>query len=102
MEISPRILIEDFPKNSLQAKIFTKNSVSPSRVFVLSCSKDVCQERMLQVPQSDPEYVASPLLSKIMAEYNKNLMDGGLLNFLRSMPDILTEINTEKDSSAVI
>jgi len=41
LEISPRILIEDFPQNTYQAKFFIKNSVSPSRVFVLSCSKDL-------------------------------------------------------------
>jgi len=41
LEISPRILIENFPQNSFQAKFFIKNSVCPSRVFVLSCSKDL-------------------------------------------------------------
>jgi adenylate kinase family enzyme len=42
----PRVLIESFPQSELQAKFFIKNCVQPSRVFVLNCSKDVCQERM--------------------------------------------------------
>ena len=41
-EIAPRVLLEDFPKNEFQAKFFIKNCVTPSRVFVLKCYKDVC------------------------------------------------------------
>lgn len=47
-EISPRILLEDFPQSEFQAKFFIKNCVAPSRVFSLECSKDLCQERMMQ------------------------------------------------------
>lgn len=93
-EISPRILIEDFPANTHQAKYFIKNAMSPSRVFVLSCCKDICQERMTQVPQSSPEYMPSALLSKSIANYNANLKD--LLDFLRTKPEILSEVNTEQ------
>jgi len=94
LEISPRILIENFPQNTFQAKFFIKNSVCPSRVFVLSCSKDLSQERMTQIPQSDASYMPSALLSKSIADYNANLKD--LQGFLRSQPNILTEICTEQ------
>jgi adenylate kinase family enzyme len=47
LEISPRVIITDFPQTAYQAKFFVKNGVHPHRVFVLNCSKDYCQERML-------------------------------------------------------
>ena len=34
-EIKPRVLIEDFPQNAVQAKLFIKNGVKPSNVFCL-------------------------------------------------------------------
>ena len=49
MEISPRILIEDFPQTEFQAKYFMRNCCSPKNVFLLQCSKDVCQERMINL-----------------------------------------------------
>lgn len=36
-EVSPRVLIEDFPQSEFQAKFFIKNCVQPSRVFALQC-----------------------------------------------------------------
>ena len=48
-EVSPRVLLEDFPQSEFQAKFFIKNCVAPSRVFALECSKDVCQERMISL-----------------------------------------------------
>lgn len=41
-EISPRVLLEDFPQTEFQARFFIKNCTSPSRVFVLNCPKDIC------------------------------------------------------------
>lgn len=46
-EISPNVLIENFPQTEFQAKFFIKNCVAPFRVFALKCSKDTCQERMI-------------------------------------------------------
>ena len=63
-EISPRVLLEDFPQSEFQAKFFIKNCVAPSRVFSLECSKDLCQERMISLSQSDEAYQASAILSK--------------------------------------
>ena len=71
-EICPRVLIEDFPQSEFQAKFFIKNCVSPSRVFALECSKDLCQERMINLAQSDPSYQASSILSKRIRQYNEN------------------------------
>jgi len=62
-------------------------------VFVLSCCRDICQERMTMISQSSPDYLPSALLSRAIATYNQNLKD--LLDFLRSMPSVLSEINTE-------
>lgn len=47
-----------------------KNCVAPSRVFVLECSMDLCQERMISLDPSDPRYQASAILSKRIREYN--------------------------------
>jgi Cdc6-like AAA superfamily ATPase len=41
-ETSPRILVEDFPRNEKQARLFIRNSVKPSEVFYVRCSKDIC------------------------------------------------------------
>ena len=71
-EISPRILLEDFPQSEFQAKFFIKNCVAPSRVFSLECSKDLCQERMMQKSQTDESYQASAILSKRIRKYNEN------------------------------
>ena len=55
-EVQPRVLLEDFPQSEFQAKFFNANCVAPSRVFVLQCSMDICQERMNQLSQTDPSY----------------------------------------------
>lgn len=62
-EISPRIMIEDFPQTKYQAKLFIKNCVQPHRVFVLSCSKDCSQERMISLGQKHQNYLPSSILS---------------------------------------
>ena len=41
-ENCPRVLLENFPQSEFQAKFFIKNCVTPSRVFSLQCSKDIC------------------------------------------------------------
>jgi adenylate kinase family enzyme len=43
----PRMILVDFPQNSYQAKLFVKNAVAPSNIFLLECNIDTCQERML-------------------------------------------------------
>lgn len=91
-EISPRVVIADFPRTAYQAKFFVKNGTHPSRVFVLNCSKDYSQERMIQVSQTSPSYLPSSLLSKRIGEYNENLKE--LLPYLRENTE-LSEISTE-------
>jgi adenylate kinase family enzyme len=44
-----RVLIYDFPQTEAQAKYFMKNCVVPQNVFFVKCSKDDCQERMLEL-----------------------------------------------------
>jgi len=70
-EISPTILLEDFPQTEFQAKFFIKNCTTPSRVFVLNCPKDVCQERMISLGQDSPNYQPSTLLSQKIRVYNE-------------------------------
>jgi len=70
-ELSPRILLEDFPQSEFQANYFIKNCVPPSCVFALECSKDVCQERMIN-EKDVANYEASSILSKRIRMYNEN------------------------------
>lgn len=91
-EICPRVLIEDFPKTCYQAQFFVKNACDPTRVYVLNCSKDYSQERMLSVPETSEKYLPSSLLSKKIGIYNQNLVE--LLPYLRTNT-VCSEINTE-------
>lgn len=63
-ETAPRFIIEDFPRNEKQARLFIKNCVAPSEVFYLRCSKDICQERLLEIGPSNPSYIPSTILAK--------------------------------------
>ena len=76
------MLITDFPQTAYQAKFFIKNSVNPHRVFVLNCSRDTCQERMLSIPQTSAKYLPSSILSKRIGKYNENLKE--LLPYLKA------------------
>jgi len=91
-EISPRVVITDFPQTAYQAKFFVKNGVHPHRVFILNCSKDSCQERMLQVPVNASNYLPSSLLSKKIGQYNENLKE--LLPFLKANTETV-EVSSE-------
>jgi len=62
-EISPCVMLEDFPQTKYQAKLFLKNCVEPHRVFVLSCSKDCSQERMIALGPNHHSYLPSSVLS---------------------------------------
>lgn len=70
-ELKPRVLLEDFPQTEFQAKFFIKNCVAPSRVFVLNCSKDTCQERMFALGEDHPHYIRSSILAKRIQQYNE-------------------------------
>ncbi len=41
-EIHPRVMIEDFPEDEMQAKFFFKNCTTPLHIFYVKCSKDTC------------------------------------------------------------
>lgn len=53
----------------------------PTHVFVLKCSKDICQERMIDLGEEHPQYVPSSILSKRIKEFHENAVE--LLPFLR-------------------
>lgn len=92
-EICPRVLLEDFPTSEFQAKFFVKNCVAPSHIFHLSCGKDECQERMINLGQGEDGYLASSILSKRIREFNEN--QKRLLPYLDSTTN-LCRVNTEQ------
>ena len=69
-ETSPRILIEDFPRTEKQARLFIRNSVLPSEVFFVRCSKDICQERLMEIDPSNPSYISSASLTQHIKHFN--------------------------------
>jgi len=71
-EVKPRVILENFPQNAYQAKFFLRNCKYPSNVFSLDCSKEVCQERMSEMGQGAPGYVASAILSQKIKAYYKS------------------------------
>jgi len=77
------MVVENFPQNITQAKYFVRNGTVPSDVFTLKCSKDICQERMLDLGESHPRYVSSAILSKKFKKYNEDMAD--LLPFFRDL-----------------
>lgn len=85
-EISPRVLLENFPQSEFQAKFFCKNCVKPSAVFSLKCSKDVCQERMTQQPQGECGYQSSAILAKKIRLFNENSVK--LLPYLQASTNL--------------
>jgi adenylate kinase family enzyme len=91
---SRRIVIESFPQNLFQAKYFIRNAVAPSHVFLLRCSKDISQERMTDLGESHPNYVASSILSKRIKEFHDNSV--ALLPFLKS-DTCFHEVRTDQD-----
>ncbi len=77
-QIHSRILIEDFPQNEFQANFFFKNCTSPNKVFYVKCSKDTCQERMLELGKDHPYYLSSGILNKKIKKFH----DSGVANYL--------------------
>jgi adenylate kinase family enzyme len=98
-ETAPRVLLEDFPRTETQARLFVKNCVMPSEVFYIRCSKDACQERLLEVGKSDPNYVPSSLLSKQVKRFHENAAT--LLPYLRASTRF-NEIDGEQPLHSVL
>lgn len=69
-EQKPRVILESFPQNLIQAKYFLRNCKLPSHVFSLKCGKDVCQERMTALGEDSDAYVQSSVLSQEIKDYN--------------------------------
>ena len=47
----------------MQAKCFLKNCMKPSHAFYLKCSKDACQERMIDIGKHSKDYISSSVLA---------------------------------------
>ena len=92
-ETNPRVLIEDFPRNEKQARLFIKNCVQPTEVFYIKCAKDICQERLLEIGSSHPSYIPSALLSKQVKRFYET--SASLLAYLKKAT-AYHEINGEK------
>lgn len=50
-------------------------------MFALECSKDICQERMIDLGEYHPQYVSSSILSKQIKEFHDHAVQ--LVPFLR-------------------
>jgi adenylate kinase family enzyme len=87
-----RVLLYEFPQNETQAKYFMKNCRNPSNVFYVKCSKDDCQERMLEVGKDSPDYLPSSILSKKIRNFNEHAEK--LLPLLRNSPTKFLELDT--------
>jgi adenylate kinase len=92
IEIKPRVVLENFPQNKTQAKFFIRNCKKPSNVFSLSCSKDVCQERMVALGETNPRYVPSAVLSQKIKSYYETAKE--LLPYLEQNTPFVS-VNTE-------
>ena len=93
---TPRLILENFPQNTFQAKFFLRNGCRPSNVFGLECSKDICQERMIDLGENHPQYVSSSILSKQIKEFHDHAAE--LVPFLKSETAFQC-INTDQDLS---
>lgn len=92
-ETAPRILLEDFPRTEKQARLFIHNCITPSEVFYIKCSKDICQERLLELGTQDPNYLSSNTLTQDTKKFNEN--NQTMLPFLKSSASF-REINGEQ------
>lgn len=93
-ELSPRILLENFPQNLVQAKCFIRNCTEPSRVFYCRASKDTCQERMISLGKDHPNYVSSAILSKRIKQFHEQ--SPTLIPFLQEST-MFHEIDCDQD-----
>lgn len=101
-QAAPRLVLENFPHNEFQAKYFLRNGTNPSNVFSLQCSKDICQERMIDLGESHPLYVSSSILSKKIKQFNdhaKNLMP--FLKENTNFVEVSTDQNFDKTISEI-
>jgi adenylate kinase family enzyme len=87
-----RVILYEFPQNETQAKYFMKNCRNPSNVFYVKCSKDDCQERMLEIGKDSPYYMPSSILSKKIRNFNEHAEK--LLPLLKSAPTKFLELDT--------
>jgi adenylate kinase family enzyme len=69
--------------------------VTPQNVFYVRCSKDDCQERMLNTSKDSPEYLPSAILSKKIRIFNENGVK--LLPLLKSTTNFL-EMDTSNQT----
>jgi adenylate kinase family enzyme len=98
-ELKPRVILENFPQNEFQAKFFIRNCKQPSNVFSLDCSKDVCQERMIEIGESSPKYVSSAILSQKIKAYYQTAKD--LLPYVKANTPFVS-INTDRSFDKVM
>ena len=75
-----------------------KNCRNPSNVFYVKCSKDDCQERMLEIGKDSPYYLPSSILSKKIRNFNEHAER--LLPLLKSSPTKFLELDTSSQTFA--
>ena len=63
-----RILVDGFPQNSNQARLFTGLIGLPNKVIYLDCPRDTCQERQLLQGKKAEGYIVSTSLSQMYSD----------------------------------
>ena len=71
-----RIIVDGFPQNSNQAKLFTGLIGLPNKAIYLDCSRDACQERQLVHGKKAEDYIPSITLSQL---YTQSIQTSGEL-----------------------
>lgn len=67
-----RIIVDGFPQNANQVKLFTGLIGLPNKVIYLECPRDVCQERHLAVCKNTENYISSTALSELFSNSAKS------------------------------
>jgi hypothetical protein len=79
--------------------LFIKNCVAPSEVYYLKTSKDVCQERLLEIGSEGRGYLPSSILAKQVKRFHEQAAT--LLPYLRASTRF-HEIDGERSLPAVL
>lgn len=94
---SYRVIIENFPENLSQARIFGVLSGDPDMVINLRCPQDVAQERLLKLDKADPRYMQPAVYSRVYNQFSENVVP--IAEYYRSRKVNYGEISTGGVSS---
>lgn len=70
-----RIIVDGFPQNLQQAKLFAGLIGQPNKLIYLECTPDACQERQLAQGKNQSSYIPSTTLSQLYLESVRSYSD---------------------------